>query len=79
MRVSTFLIMLVFSFAFVLTAAACGSEGDPEVPTQGNPNSIEVRWIHLGDGTEVRCVVYSDGYRGGVSCDWTNTRPVGRG
>jgi len=57
----------------VLILAGCGSPGEGEQRTidDANNNTFEVQQ-RMNNGDIVRCVVFSQAYRGGISCDWEN-------
>lgn len=56
---------LFFTGVAVAVLAGCGSSPPSDERLYEKP-------VHLTDGRVVVCVVYKDGYKGGVSCDWEN-------
>lgn len=46
-----------------------GCDSQPGQQGVGGGQAV-VRWVDLGDGTQVRCVIWWDNYKGGPSCDW---------
>lgn len=55
-----------------LALAGCATGGSPAVDEDAGTvaDTLYERKIQLTDGREITCIVYSSGYRGGLSCDW---------
>lgn len=62
--------------ALTLALAACGSGGSPESDGGAGSSSsyLYERTITITDGRTVTCVVHSNGYKGGLSCDWDGAK-----
>lgn len=60
--------------AGALTLSGCASSGDQPAPEpsryDGADNGLWETSIRLQDGRTIDCIVYTDQYPGGVSCDW---------
>jgi ABC-type glycerol-3-phosphate transport system substrate-binding protein len=61
--------------ALIATAALAAACGDNSAGGDGPlPDSIKPHTVNLPDGRNVLCVFESNGYPGGLSCDWSNAR-----
>lgn len=60
--------LLLFVVGSVGCAPVAGAEGDPPSETFNQSYLRTIKLVRLSDGT--RCAVYSNGYQGGLSCDW---------
>lgn len=59
---------VVLALVVLLALSGCGRSLGLE--------SRSAEWVDLGDGTEVRCVIWKLANAGGISCDWENVRPI---
>lgn len=62
----------VLAVGVLLGTAGCAT-GAPDAET-GKATTLYEQPITLSDGRTVTCVVHSDGYQGGLSCDWSNAK-----
>lgn len=72
LRVSIALCTALSALILVLALTACGSGGSPESDGGAGSSSsyLYERTVSLTDGRTVTCIVYAEGYTGGLSCDW---------
>lgn len=57
----------------VLLAALAGCATDGSELSRST-DTLRQESITLDDGRTVQCVIYSAGYKGGLSCDWDSAR-----
>lgn len=62
------LLIIAASAALLLTGCSGGGQS-----TAGTPSTLlKERTITLTDGRTITCIIYQNGYAGGLSCDWDN-------
>lgn len=81
-RVGNWIIMAIVVAWFALSVASCGAAAFPAADKGVAPASEPASHGHgvyetvvpTEDGREVRCLVYSYGGSGGMSCDWEGAK-----
>lgn len=64
---------LTSALAAMLILSGCASSEDSEGRNResANNNTFEIQQ-NMSNGDTIRCIVFSQNYRGGISCDWEN-------
>ena len=60
--------LVVSALLLVVTLTGCTSDNIPN--DSQSAKSIGAYVVDLPEGGTVTCVVFAQGYKGGISCDW---------